>query len=190
VTSNVNSKGSVVSAAVVAQIQAATGNTASITVKNAKQISAATVKKIADAAEEAGKTVRILADTTDASGKVVLRQYISPAALAEKGLGVNLGGTLSGATVDSVKAKFAKIVGKPVAVVVLNQKTTFNVKTEVAVKVDLSELDTDNLYFYAYNAATNAYGKINTTGKVDANGFLHFNTTKAGAIVITDTPIK
>ena len=89
----------------------------------------------------------------------------------------------------AIKAKFTKWVGKPVVVISLKQKTTFGVKTEIAAKVDLSELDTTKLYFYAYNAATNSYKKINTTGKVDKNGFLHFATTKAGAIVITDTPI-
>ena len=50
----------------------------------------------------------------------------------------------------------------------------------VAARVGLTGMDTENLYFYSYDSAANSFRLIAEPNyRVDANGFLWFNTDRA-----------
>lgn len=154
--------------------------------RNVQTLSPAAMKAVADAAKAAGKTLTIYADTIR-DGKVVLRLYIDPvkgAALTED---IKLNGAIGNA---SILKLFQKHFVNKLAVISLDQQKSFQMPVGVAAKVDLTGFDTKNLYFYAYDAATNRYNPITTDYWLDANGYLHFTTTLAGSIIISDGPLK
>jgi hypothetical protein len=70
------------------------------------------------------------------------------------------------------------------------QQGEFQTALEVAIKADLSDLDTDNLYIYTYNAKTGKFSRLNVDYTIDKSGFLHIKTNKAYDILITDEPLK
>jgi hypothetical protein len=54
----------------------------------------------------------------------------------------------------------------------------------------VASLKTNNLYFYSYDKATNIYKRILPGEyRIDANGYVHFTTTQAGDIIISDGPL-
>lgn len=96
-------------------------------------------------------------------------------------------GFVSGSAVNSPKALFQQFFQNKVQVVHLEQAVTFGQPVEVAAKVDLSGMELSKLTFYSYDNATNVYRQImNPSRWVDKNGYLHFTTTLAGDIVISD----
>ena len=57
----------------------------------------------------------------------------------------------------------------------------------ITVKVDLSKLNTENLNFFAYDKESNTYVKLTEPKyQIDANGYLHFDTSVGGDVIITD----
>jgi hypothetical protein len=66
------------------------------------------------------------------------------------------------------------------------QQGSFGQSVTIATKV-ADGLNTDNLYFYSYNRETNTFNRIPTANpRMDANGYVHFTTELAGAIIISD----
>ena len=72
----------------------------------------------------------------------------------------------------------------------LAHQGSFGMPVEVAVKADLSALNTNTLRFYNYDASTNVYTLIeNSQYFIDTNGYLHFTTTVGGPVIVTDVPL-
>ena len=72
----------------------------------------------------------------------------------------------------------------------LGQQGSFGQSVRIAAKID-PKLNTKNLVFYAYNKTTNSYTLIAEPSYwVDPNGYVHFTTTLAGNIVISDGALK
>lgn len=84
---------------------------------------------------------------------------------------------------------FEKYFKNTVEVLALKQKATFGVPVSIAVKMDLSKLDTGKLMAYTYNPETNVYNAIAEKPWVDANGYMRLNTSAAGHLIITDSPL-
>ena len=76
------------------------------------------------------------------------------------------------------------------SVIGLAQQRDFGgMEVRIAARVS-PDLDLDNLFFYAYDRETNTFRRFTPRIiRLDSNGFLHFTTTLAGYIVITNTSI-
>lgn len=163
------------------------GNTtATVKVSNAKTIDAATIKEVAAQATKSGVAATIHADQVQGN-KVVARLYIDPAKAA------NLTGTIDlTASVDAESTKvatdvFNKFFENEIAAIHLGQSGSYGMNIGVAVKVDLSNLDVENLHFFVYNRETNTYVTLTEPNYyIDANGYLHFDTQVGGDVIISD----
>ena len=128
----------------------------------------------------------IHADSLTAAGGVDVRIILNPANAAT-GLDLSASTTSAGA-VDRQKM-FQDQFGGTSSVIRLGQQDSFGMEVRIAAKVSPA-LDVDNLYFYSFSREANAFSRFTPSSvQVDNNGFLHFTTTMAGDIVITNTQI-
>ena len=178
------SNGDAVSA-IRSQINAHTGDTVVVTFKNISEVSKDVFDAMVKAAD--GKTLEARFDTMNGNA-VDVRLYIDPATVTG---GLNVSASTTNAAAQSTKNQFEKFFENNVAVISFGQQGSFGTEIKVAAKVDLAGMDTENLHFYHYDKATNAYKLIPTdTYRIDANGYLHFTTVLAGDIIITDSPLQ
>lgn len=195
-SSNVTSSGTVSPSAVKSELQSAltsagTKETAKVTVKNAQSISPSTLKTLAADANQSGKNVVLNADTTDANGNIQARLYVEPEKLMGLSSDLKLGVHTDPAKTARVQNAFEKFFDNNVAVVQCEQQGSFGASLKMAVKVDLSKLDTKSLVFYSHDPKTNTFSQIpNTAYTIDKNGYLVFTTEKANNIIITDKPLQ
>ncbi|MFV0401729.1 MAG: InlB B-repeat-containing protein [Oscillospiraceae bacterium] len=120
------------------------------------------------------------------SGSAVQVQltFSNPAKLTSD---VKVSGSVKGASVESIKVIFGKWFPNKIQVVHLEQAGSFGQQVEIAAKVDLSDMSTKALAFYAYDVKSNTYMRIaNPAYWIDRNGYLHFTTDLAGDIVISE----
>ena len=126
---------------------------------------------------------------TLAGNVVQVRLYISNPELVKSDR--MLSGYVSGAAVDNLRARFEKYFSNKIRVIQLDQQTDWGQLVEIAAKVDLTGMDTNRLYFYSYNAASNTYRRIeNPAYWIDSNGYLRFTTEYAGSIIISEGPLE
>lgn len=124
---------------------------------------------------------------TVANNTVQVRVYVDDPAAATKDILVS--GCTTGNAVDKTAAIVSKWFDNSFAVISLDQQGDFGMKTRIAARVDLSRMNTSNLYFYSYDKATNKYKLFVTEYRIDSKGYLHFSTVLAGSIIITDKPL-
>ena len=119
-------------------------------------------------------------------GQIIGRMYLNPA-LNTLATDIKTGITIGNA---SVEALFTKWFQNNIVVIDLAHQGSFGMPVEVAVKADLSALNTNTLRFYNYDASTNVYTLIeNSQYFIDTNGYLHFTTTVGGPVIVTDVPL-
>ena len=123
-------------------------------------------------------------DTTD--GKAVqVRLTIPNPSLVKKDLLVSA--YVKGSRVDNTVSSFGKWFSNEIKAINFDQQSEWGQPVEVAAKIDLKGMDTDNLVFYSYNKANNTYKRIPTPKYwIDNNGYLRFTTEFAGDIVVSD----
>ena len=157
-----------------------------LTAQNEESISAADMRTIVTAAKNAGGTVRFISDTVS-GGNTLGRLYVTPANATVIKNDIKYGVYTDDESVSSTKNMFEKYYNNNVAVVRLAQNDTYGFPVSIAAKVDLGSLNTKSLKFYSYNRSTGKYFVIASPAYwIDTSGYLHFNTTLAGDIVITD----
>ena len=162
--------------------KAAGSSTATATLKNPGNITKAALDAMV---KKAGMPLKVKANSMSTDGKFVEVQLSFDPAKATKD--VNLSGSLTNARAKSVMAYFQKWYSNKLAVVSLGQQGDFGMPVEVAAKVDLSGMDTTKLVFYSYNRTTGEYTRIAAPAYwIDKNGYVHFTTTLAGDIVISE----
>jgi len=84
-------------------------------------------------------------------------------------------------------ARFRRWFTNKLAIVSTGQSDGYGIPVDIAVKVDLAGLDTENLYFYSYDSKTNTYRRVEKPAYwIDKNGYLHFTTELAGDIIISE----
>ena len=133
---------------------------------------------------------KLLADSTSSDGKVAARLYIDPEKSFYVDKEIKLGVSMEEKDIQKTSSTFEKYFDNNVSVVHFDHQGAFGMDIEAAVKVDLSKLNTQNLMFYSYNAATNRYTPIAApNASIDKNGFLHFTTSLGGDLIITDKPL-
>lgn len=137
---------------------------------------------------QAGMPVTFMVDTMTSGGEAVdVRVQVNPYYSVN---GLNFAASTTSSDAASTKAFFQKWFSNNVQVVSLSQKTAFGQTASIAAKVDLSGMNTQNLYFYAYSSANNSYDRITAPAYyVDSAGYLHFNTAKGGDIIISNGPL-
>lgn len=171
--------------------QGGTSGTAYTVYSNVPSISPDLLKTANDAAVQAasgsGVTVKsILCFDTVRSGQIIGRMYLNPA-LNTLTTDIKTGITVGNA---SVEALFTKWFQNNIVVIDLAHQGSFGMPVEVAVKADLSTLNTNTLRFYNYDASTNVYTLIeNSQYFIDTNGYLHFTTAVGGPVIVTDAPL-
>jgi len=124
-----------------------------------------------------------MADTMSGNA-VVGRLVFNPAnATKDTQLGVYVDSSRTGAT----KTRFEKFFTNRIAVVSLGQQGSYGMNVRVTAKVNLSGHNINSLNFYAFNKTTNAYNRITAPNySMDANGYIRFNTSLGGDIVISN----
>lgn len=157
-----------------------------LTTQNEESISAKDLQTIVTAAKNAGGSVRILADSTN-GGSMTGRLYVKPANASVVTRDINYGIYTDSSNISSTKNMFEKYYNNNIAVIRLAQNTSYGFPVSIAAKVDLSNLNSKTLKFYSYDRTTGKYYAIAAPAYwTDNSGFLHFNTTLAGDIIITD----
>lgn len=133
------------------------------------------------------RMARIHFDTNFSDNKGVQgRLTYYPERFANQTKDMTCGVYLEGKTVDAVADRFDKWFANDVVIVALDNPQPLEGVADLAVKADLTALDTGNLIFYTYDVATNKYAlQENTQYVVDRMGFLHF-ATQGNCIIITD----
>lgn len=98
-----------------------------------------------------------------------------------------LSGFVEGTNVTAVKALFEKWYGNQFVVIHLDQTGTWGQAAEIAAKVDLTGMNTKNLYFYSYDKKANTYVVLTSPNYwIDTNGYLRFTSEYAGDIIVSD----
>lgn len=194
----VNSKNQVIASEMNRQIQqqirdlSAAGQSAvaEVKVKNAGSITPEALRSMRLTTEDSKGKAKLLADSTTPDGKVAARLYIDPAKSFYVDKEIKLGVSMEEKDIQKTSSTFEKYFDNNVSVVHFEHQGAFGMDIEAAVKVDLSKLNTQNLMFYSYNAATNRYTPIPVpNASIDKNGFLHFTTSLGGDLIITDKPL-
>lgn len=124
---------------------------------------------------------------TVAEGAVQVRVYIDEPGNAAKDILVS--GYISGAKVERTSKLFEKWFNNRLRTVHMDQKGSWDIPVRLAVRLDLSDMDANNLYFYSYDSQYNKYRRIRTEYRIDKNGYLHFATELAGDIIVSDGPL-
>ncbi|MCL2580751.1 MAG: InlB B-repeat-containing protein [Oscillospiraceae bacterium] len=134
-----------------------------------------------------GRTIAINADSLTAGNSVDVRIRFDPA-LATRDM--NLAASTTSQSAIQTRNVFQGHFGGTMSVVSLGQQGDFGMEVRIAARVDTS-LNANNLFFYAYDPVNNRFQRFTPTGDttLDNNGYLHFNTTLAGDIVISNTQI-
>jgi len=126
---------------------------------------------------------------TVADGAVQVRLAISNPEKITKDIMVS--GYVKGDEVDRIRSHFEKWFQNKLRGIHMDQSEPWGQPVEIAARVDLTGMDTKNLYFYSYDKKTNTYKRIEKPAYwIDENGYLHITTELAGDIVISEGPLE
>ena len=147
-------------------------------------VSLAELKRMAADAQKDGKSPWFNADSVIPGKGVDVRVGINPA-LATKGM--YFAASSNDAKSTKIKTLFEKYFSNEIsAVVTLSQTGSFGQPAIICVKID-ADVNAADLAFYSYNAENNSYRAISQPNAwIDKNGYVHFTTTYADNIVISD----
>lgn len=121
---------------------------------------------------------------TKSGSTVVGRVVVSPANAANLTGDISLGVYAKNAKTQSVQNVFDRYYSNNVTVIRCDQND-FGMTVEVVAKV--GNLNADSLKFYSYSSSGNTYSDLTVSNvSVDKSGYVHFNTTKGGYIVVSD----
>ncbi|MCL2034609.1 MAG: hypothetical protein FWG94_07755, partial [Oscillospiraceae bacterium] len=164
--------------------RAAGSTVATVNFKNPGDISLSTLQAMANAARQAGMTLRLQADSMTADNRSVdVRITLNPAQSTQD---LNLSASTTNAGATRTTNTFTRFFGNNVMTVSLGQQGGFGQTVTIAAKLNPG-LNTDNLAFYVYDRTANTFRRIQSPNyRVDANGYVHFDTAMGGEIVISD----
>ena len=125
---------------------------------------------------------------TLSGGVVQVRVYINnPAALDKDTL---VSGWLQNASAVSLKNRFERFFENKLLTIRFDHAGEWGQTVRAAARLDTPGMDAGNLVFYAYDRQTNLYRRIlNPNYRIDANGYVHFDTSIAGDIIISGGPL-
>ena len=160
---------------------------ATLTFQNYFSVSAPALKNAALTARNLNGSVQLRFRTIGENNKLEAQLTMNPADAAKLTEAIFPYVTVNAAKTQKTRQVFERIFSAPVAVIQCEQKESFGLPVKFAVALDLTGMQTDNLAFYTYSAATNKYRALPGIAYViDQNGFLHFTTDVADTILVTD----
>ncbi|MCL2578703.1 MAG: carboxypeptidase-like regulatory domain-containing protein [Oscillospiraceae bacterium] len=160
------------------------GTTPAVRLTNPGNITHVALQAMVNAAGT--QTIAVNADSLNAVGEVDVRIRFNPAQATGD---LNLAASTTNVSAMTTSNLFQENFGGTMSVISLSQQGSFGMEVRIAAKVD-ADLDTANLYFYAYDRASNTFRRfVPSVQFVDGNGFLQFTTTLAGDIVVTNTQL-
>ncbi|MEG3007556.1 MAG: hypothetical protein RR806_08810, partial [Oscillospiraceae bacterium] len=122
---------------------------------------------------------------------VASRWYIDPVKAAALPKAINLSVSTTNEESKATKKTFEKFFDNKFAVVSLGQKGSYGMDMDLAIKVDLKDIDVKTMSFMSYDNVTNKFVVIkNPKYFIDKNGYLHFTTPIGGDIIITNGSLK
>jgi len=123
-------------------------------------------------------------DTTDRDGVQVRVSINDPRAMTGD---VLVSAWVTGTDVNRVRNLFERFFSNDVRVVRFDHTAEWGQTVRVAARVDLTGMDVEGLYFYSYDSAANTFRLIvEPNYRIDANGFLWFNTDRGGSVIVSD----
>lgn len=173
----------------------ADGGKVRIPVRNADIISPETANNITGAVNKVldGVPVETVVEAdTVRDGEVTARMYIDINDLQnnDKAVRLRVDNDAKSRVNRAVQMRFQRHFNNRVVTAAFEQQGPFGMDISVAIKTDLSGLNRDTLFFYAYETEHNAYRRMDTAYAVDSRGYLHFVTGYGGSVVITDRPLS
>lgn len=165
-------------------------SSAKAAVSNVGVLSVSSLQDVFSKAPQAGRELKLMFDRRGADNKIESRVYLDKETLSQLSGKVDFSVLVSREATEKATSKFSKYFSNQFAAVHFGQKGAFGANIRVAVKLDLSSLDTDNLVFYGYDVDSNKYTLLPINAyRVDKNGYLHFATPVGGDLIISDRPI-
>lgn len=138
------------------------------------------------AAGKGGEGFWIHCDTMNGK-KVNVRISVNPSHTTK---GVVVAAITDEEVLSDMIAKYEKRFDNRFAAIQFFQEGSFGTTVQVSAKVNLKKLDTQSLHFYSVNRVANTYVQIeNPNYSIDDNGYLTFQTTEGGTMLITDRPL-
>lgn len=127
----------------------------------------------------------LYAFSPEKDGKGVgVRLTVKPSALTEP---CSLEASMDNEQALKTQELFEYYFAGNVRVVSLTYQGNFAKPVEVAARLNLSGIDSQRLFFYAYQPTSNTYREIRSPQNwVDSKGFLHFYTSWGGDLLVTD----
>jgi len=177
--------GTVSQAAAVSMTRQAVGEGKPVVFRNAGEISLATMRAMSGAA--GSLDLRVNADSLNAAAKGIDTRISFDPGNATKT--ISLAASTYSDRAKATAAFFGRHFSNELSVVNFAQQGDFGMRVSVAARIN-PNLDTDSLVFYSYDRGTNKYQQIKDISyRADSKGFVHFSTSLAGDIVITDKPL-
>ena len=125
---------------------------------------------------------------TVANGAVQVRITIDNPSDIKQDMKVS--GYVTGQNVERVENFFDKYFSNTTSVLHFDQTGSWGQAVQIAAKLDLTGMNTNNLVFYSYDKTTNSYSRINNPNySIDSNGYTHFSTQYAGSIIVSNGPL-
>lgn len=185
-TTTVRSAGSLTAAQVKTAVEDAKTDADGTTIVRLRGVGSADKALLKELATTAGSATRLRADSMSADGKRVdVRIALDPAKAKDD---LNLAASISSDRVKKTKANFEKWYRNKVQVIRFEQKEAWGQPVEVAVLLDLTGFDTENLCFYTYDG--DSLQRIEKPNDwIDSKGYLRFTTEFAATIIVSDGPL-
>lgn len=164
---------------VVQAVQNASGGSAGL--DNYAAVSVDTLKAAANAGD-----ATINFDTRTSGGALVGRLKLNPAAAKDLSSGtIKLGVYYNDAKTTSLQSTYNSRYTNQVHVVKCDQ-TSFGMTARIYVRIG-KNVNASDLVFYSYDANNNTHSKLSVQNvKVDSNGYVSFDTTRGGTILISE----
>lgn len=159
--------------------------TATVRFSNITDVPLATMQAIAKEAADKGVTLTALFDT-EIDRKVKLRISLNPAHATKD---FKVGGAADSVAAVSAQKVMGSFFVNLTSVYALNQQDDFGMNVHIAVKPNLDGISRETLVVSHYSTQENTYAQSKAALSFDENGYIHFDTARAGTLIFTDSPL-
>lgn len=142
---------------------------------------------VATATELRRDDIRLRFRTRDAEGYTQSFLTFDPRQASDRTQPLQTEVTLDSDAALSASRRFEKFYQNRVEIIHCREEGAYGFPVEIAVKADLTGMDSSNLHFYSYNLEDNTYRPLSIASSyVNSSGFLVFSTDTGGLLVVSD----
>ena len=162
-------------------------STARLYESDVQSISTGELQAMFEVAASARLMARYIVDTSFPGGEGVQgRIEINPALASRRDMDIYLGVYTQGINILEVSQFFGQQFENPVRVLYLTHEGGFGMPVQIAANLDITEMDIQNLRFFAFDRPGNILTSLRTpNSSVDSNGLLRFTTIYGGYIIVS-----